>query len=93
MSLLRRRAVRTAEPRGPDRSKGSADGPVRFPAEPGDVGQLEFRADIDGCGRISHAGEYRYIGEVGGMLAFVETVDPPVYLAPDEVLGFRVTGR
>jgi opacity protein-like surface antigen len=60
-----------------------------FTEPPGARGYLELRATLDDT-TWEHAGDYVYVGVVGGHHAFAPATDEPVvYLREDEVLSFR----
>lgn len=60
-----------------------------FTEPPGARGYLEICADTE-HGLVEHAGDYVYVGVVGGHHAFAPaTEEPVVYLREDEVVSFR----
>jgi hypothetical protein len=60
-----------------------------FTEPPGARGYLEMRVDVEDKAWY-HAGDYVYVGVVGGHYAFAPATDEPVvYLREDEVVSFR----
>ncbi len=57
-------------------------------ADPGTVGRLELRADVNGE-TVEHTGRYVYVGVVRGMHAFAPAGEPVLFLHRSEVVSFK----